>query len=137
MNGQSATALARDVLAEWLEVPLSAQPEQTGWISIQTSYTVVTGDVQTLPEVEPTYFPVPASLRNCTYHQMLITPGDIILPPLDSFPANDVQLNPGTYVVIDTDVDTYPQVLKVELREGSEVDVRVDGSGEKHKCPAP
>lgn len=136
-DGQSATALARDVLAEWVEVPLPGQANQTGWISIQSQYTLVDGDVMTLPEVEPTYYPVAASLRNCTLHQMLITPGNIILPSLDNFPANEVRVNPGAYVVLDTDVDGYPQVLKVEVREGSSTEVRVDGDGEKRKCPVP
>jgi hypothetical protein len=136
-HDQSATALARDVLAEWVQVSMPGQPNQMGWVSIQSQYTMVDGDVMTLPEVQPTYFPVAASLRNCTFHQMLITPGNIILPSLDNFPANEVRVNPGAYVVLDTDVDGYPQVLKVEMREGSAVDVRVDGNGEKRKCPVP
>jgi len=136
-DGQSATALARDVLTEWIEVPMPGQANQMGWVSIQSQYTLVDGDATTLPEVEPTYYPVGASLRNCTFHQMLITPGNIILPSLDNFPANEVRVNPGAYVVLDTDVDGYPQVLKVEVREGSSIDVRVDGDGEKRKCPVP
>jgi hypothetical protein len=136
-DGQSLTALGRDVLAEWVQVPLPAQPIQTGWISIQSQYTVVDGLVMDLPEIEPSYFPAAASLRNCTFHQMLITPGNIVLPSLDNFPANEVRINPGTYVVLDTDVDGYPQVLKADVHEGSSIDVRVDGNGEKRKCPVP
>jgi hypothetical protein len=137
LNGQSVSALGRDVLAEWVQVPLPGQPNQMGWVSIQSQYTALDGDVITLPEVSPTYFPVVASLRNCTFHQMLITPGNIVLPSLDNFPANEIRVNPGAYVVVDTDVDGYPQVLKVEVREGSSIDVRVDGDGEKRKCPVP
>ncbi len=137
MEGQSATALARDVLAEWLQVPLPGNPDQTAWVSIQTQFTRVTGHVMSLPEVQPTYFPVPASIRNCTYHQMSVDPGNITLPSVDNFPANDVQVNPGTYVIHDTDVDGYPEVLKVSVSEGSAIDVRVDGNGEKRKCPVP
>ncbi len=137
MEGQSATAVARDVLDEWLQVPLPGNQDQTGWISIQSQFTTVSGDVRILPEVQPTYFPVPASLRNCTYHQMLITPGNIVLPSVDNFPANEVQVSPGTYVILDTDVDGNPEVLKVEVSEGSAIDVRVDANGDKRKCPVP
>jgi hypothetical protein len=56
------------------------------------------------------------------------------LPAITNFPANDVRINPGTYRVYDSDVEGNPEVLKVELREGSAVDVNVDGNGEKHKC---
>ncbi len=137
MEGQSADAMARDVLGDWLQVPLPGKPNQTGWVSIQTQFTTVSGDLKVLPEIQPTYFPVPASLRNCTHHQMLITPGNITLPAVDNFPANDVQVNPGAYVILDTDVDGSPEVLKVQVSEGSAVDVHLDGSGEKRKCPVP
>lgn len=136
-EGQSAAALARDVLGGWVEVPMPGQPNQTGWISIQSQFTVLDGDVMTLQEVDPTFFPVTASLRNCTLDQMLVTPGNIVLPSVVNFPANEVRVNPGVYVVLDTDVDGYPGVLKVEIREGSSIDVRTDGNGEKRKCPVP
>lgn len=137
LSGQTATGLARDVLSEWIEVPLPGQPNQTGWVSIQTQFTTISGELSTLPEVQPDYWPVGATIRNCTLHQMLITPVNIILPSVDNFPANDVRVNPGTLVVVDTDVDGYPEVMKVEIREGSAVDVRVDGNGLKKKCPTP
>ncbi len=137
LQGQSASALARDVLSEWVEVPLPGKPDQTGWISVQTKFTTISGDLASLPELQIDYWPVGASIRNCTLHQMLITPGNIVLPSLVNFPANDVRVNPGVYVVVDTDVDGYPQVLKVEISEGSAVDVRVDGNGDRKKCPVP
>lgn len=136
-EGQSAPALARDVLAGWVQIPIPSQPEKNGWISIQTQFTAVRGDVLSLPEVEPTDWPELASLRNCTHHQMWIAPANMILPSVDNFPANDVRLDPGTYVIYDTDVDGYPEVLTVDVREGSAIDVRIDGNGEKKKCPLP
>jgi len=48
-----------------------------------------------------------------------------------------VRVNPGIYSVVDVDVDGYPEVLTVEIREGSAVDIVVDGNGEKKKCPTP
>jgi hypothetical protein len=137
LEGQRAPALARDVLTEWVQVAIPSLQGKLGWISIQSQYTVVTGDPTDLPEVQPTEWPVLASLRNCTHHQMLIEPGNIELPAVDNFPANDVRLNPGSYTVVDTDVDTYPEVLKVDVSEGTAIDVRVDGNGEKKKCPVP
>jgi len=35
------------------------------------------------------------------------------------------------------DVDEYPEVMKVDLKEGSAIDVQMDGDGEKKKCVAP
>lgn len=137
MDGQSARALARDVLAEWVQIPLPEHPDKQGWVSIQTIYSAVSGDVEILPEVEPTEWPVPAFLRNCTFHDMTAEPGGILLPALTNFPANDVRMNPGIYRVYDNEVDDYPEVLKVELREGSAVDIRADGNGLRKKCPAP
>jgi hypothetical protein len=133
-DGQSARAQGRDVLANWLEVPVPGNPETLGWVSIQTVYSAVSGDVTKLPEIQPTDYPVPAFLRNCTYHDLTAEPGGILLPAITNFPANDVRINPGTYRVYDSNVEGNPEVLKVELREGSAVDVKVDGNGEKHKC---
>jgi len=102
-----------------------------------SDFTEVTGDVRTLPEVEPTEWPELAFLRNCTYHEMIVQPGGIILPAVQNFPENDVRINPGTYAVLDLELDGYPEVLTVEIREGSAIDVILDGYGEKKKCPAP
>jgi hypothetical protein len=136
-DGQSAAALGRDVLAKWLEIPLPGDPEKNGWVSIQTTYSAVSGDVTKLPAIEPTDWPVPAFLRNCTFHNMTAEPGGILLPALTSYPANDVRVNPGMYRVYDTDVEGSPEVLKVELREGSAIDIRLDGNGFSKKCPQP
>jgi hypothetical protein len=136
-QGQSATASARDVLAKWLMIDTPGNPASPGWISIASVYTFVSGDVESLPEIEPTFWPLAASLRNCTHDQMTADPGGIPIPPIDAFPENDVRINPGTYTVHDVDVDGYPEVLKVDIREGSAVDIRVDGNGEKKKCPLP
>jgi hypothetical protein len=136
-DGQSATALSRDVLGDWLQIPLPDQPSVSGWISIQSHFTVVNGDVMSLPEFNQTDWPVAASLRNCTHHQMEADPAGIILPPVDNFPDNEVRINPGTYIIHDIDMDGNPSVLKVVLKEGSAVDVRTDGTGERRKCPIP
>lgn len=136
-QGESATARARDVLGNWLEIGSPGSSPTVGWISIQSEFTVVSGDVRLLPEVVPSEWPDPASLRNCTRHKMIADPGGIEIPSILNFPYNDVRLNPGSYTIHDGDVDGYPEVLTVELREGSAIDIRVDGNGEKRKCPLP
>lgn len=136
-KGQTAIARARDVLARWLEIEVPGDPERTGWITIVTSYTSVAGDVQGLPEVEQTIWPELASLRNCTHHLMTTDPGGVDIPPVDYFPDNEVRINPGVYSILDLDVDKYPEVLSVTIREGSALDILTDGTGEKKKCPLP
>lgn len=136
-EGQTAVAVGRDVLTKWLEIRSPEEPAESGWISIVTQFTSVTGDSRSLPVIEPGDWPIPAFLRNCTHHELIAYPGGVLIPPVDAFPDNDVQINPGSYKVIDTDVDGYPEVLSVDLREGSAVDIRIDGNGEKKKCPPP
>jgi hypothetical protein len=129
--------MARDVLGDWLQIPIPGISDETGWISVQTHFTAVSGDVTSLPEIEPAYWPVLAFLRNCTRDMLVAEPAGIEIPPVDSFPDNDVRVNPGSYDVHDADVDGYPTVLTVEVKEGSAIDLRVDGNGRKRKCPVP
>ena len=69
MDGQSETALARDVLSTWLQIPLPADPSKSGWVSIQTKYSAVSGDIMSLPEIVPRigpcwrHFAIAASIR--------------------------------------------------------------------------
>ncbi|HEY5984387.1 MAG TPA: hypothetical protein VIU38_13035 [Anaerolineales bacterium] len=135
--GETAVPTGRDVLGNWLRIPLPGAPSKAGWISIMTEFTEVRGDIQLLPEISPVVWPDLAFVRNCTFHELMIKPGGIILPAVINFPANDVQVNPGEYVVIDLDVDSYPQVLSIDIREGSSIDIVVDGNGMKKKCPVP
>ena len=137
MDGQTATALARDVLSDWLQIRVSGHPQVTGWVSIQTQYSIVAGDVRNLPEITPTEWPILAFVRNCTEDQMMANPGGIVLPPVGNFPDNDVRLNPGTYRIYDIDADGGPEVLKIDIKEGSAIDIRDDGNGEHKKCPVP
>ncbi len=136
-DGQSAPALARDVLGKWVQIVIPGQAQRTGWISTQTQFVALTAEVAHLPEVSPIVWPVLASLRNCTQHAMEADPGGIPIPAINDFPDNDVPINPGIYTVHDTSVDGSPEVMQVEVREGMHVDIRTDGDGNRHKCPAP
>lgn len=135
MDGQSAQALARDVLARWVQIPIPGHPERTGWVSIQSHYSLISGNVMDLPEIEPTDWPVLPYLRNCTHHQMQLDPGEIVLPPVDLYPDNEISVNPGFYRILDIDVQGHPVVLEVNLSEGAVLDIREDGTGEGRKCP--
>jgi hypothetical protein len=136
-KGQSATGIARDVLGQWIEIRIPGQSGRTGWVSIQTSYSLVAGDVSALPEKTPADWPAAAFLRNCTHHDMEADPGGIVIPAVDNFPDNDMRMNPGTYSIHDTQVSGSPEVMQVEIREGSAIDIRTDGDGKRRKCPAP
>jgi hypothetical protein len=134
-EGQSAPVLAHDVLGKWVEIPVPSLPGKTGWVSIQTVFSSVSGDFMDMPEVQPTDWPVAAYIRNCTYHQMIVEPGDTTLASLLNSPDNEMWIYPGIHHVYDTEVDGQPEVLTVDLREGVTVDVRVDGNGDHRKCP--
>ncbi|MFN2121063.1 MAG: hypothetical protein ACK2T0_11765 [Anaerolineales bacterium] len=135
MKGQTAAATGRDVLSRWVRIPLPGDPSKIGWVTIVTDYTQVKGDVESLPEISPTEWPELAFLRNCTHDLMVANPAGITIPPLDYFPDNEVQIDPGQYSIVDVDVDKYPEVLTAQIKEGSVIDIIYDGTGEKHKCP--
>jgi hypothetical protein len=135
LKGQSAIVLAHDVLGNWVEIPISTLPGKTGWVSIQTVFSSVSGNLMNMPEILPTDWPVPSYVRNCTHDQMIVEPGDTMLPSIDNSPDNEVWIYPGVHKVYDTDVDSQPEVLTVDLKEGMTVDVRVDGNGDHRKCP--
>lgn len=135
MKGEVVMALGRDVLARWVQIPIPGQPNKTGWVSIQTTYSVVSGDVMTLPEIMNVARPIASYFRNCTNHKMLVEPGDTVLLSVSGYPDNIQWINPGIYTVYDYDLPNQPEVLSAELREGLTVDILDDGSGEHRKCP--
>ena len=130
----SAPVIARDVLSNWVQIVIP-NSDQKGWISIQTQYSKVDGDLKTLPEFTTTEWPIPAYLRNCTHHQMYILPAEVILLSSLDQPDNMVWLYPGTYTVYDLEVSGEPEVTTVEVREGVTVEILDDGAGEHRKCP--
>jgi hypothetical protein len=67
---------------------------------------------------------------------MIIKPGDTIIPSLYGAPDNELWIFPGTYTVYDYDLPDQPEVMSsFDLREGIEIDIHTDGSGETRKCP--
>jgi hypothetical protein len=133
-DGTSAVVIARDVLSKWVQVKIPGS-ENTGWVSLQTKYSKVEGDISALPGFTTTEWPVPAYLRNCTHHQMFIMPGEITLVSSFGVPENEIWLYPGTYTVYDLDLPDLPEVLSFDIREGQEIEIKVDGTGERRICP--
>lgn len=132
LNGQSATATARNADASWLYISVPNSTRGFGWITVKTQYTVLTGNASTLPlsEVPPA---VPAYIRNCTAHEMLVSPADVVLPDRGNAPENKVQFYPGEYTVSDqtTEID----VANITVLEGVTIDIKKDSSGKSYSCP--
>jgi hypothetical protein len=133
-EGWNVPILARDMLSKWAQIVIP-NSEETGWVSLQTKYSRVDGDLKSLPEFTFTDWPIPAYVRNCTHHQMYILPAEIVLPSSYNTPDNMIWLIPGSYTVYDIDVAGEPEVLEFELREGVTVEILEDGAGEHRKCP--
>jgi len=108
-----------------------------GWISVQTHFLEVKGNIMKLPENTPTSWPRPASLTNCTHHVMEALPGAMLIAAIDGFPDNEVQIDPGIYSIHDTELAGNPQVLSAEIQEGSAVRIVRDGNGSHESCGQP
>jgi hypothetical protein len=130
----SADVIARDVLSKWVQVAIENTAE-TGWISIQSQYSELNGELESLPDFTFTDWPVPAYLYNCTEHDMYIMPGEILITSYFTHPDNQAWINPGTYTVYDATLPDLPEVTTVNIREGENQAILYDGSGNHHKCP--
>ncbi len=133
-KGTSADVIARDVLSKWVQI-IIPNSDVTGWVSIQSQYSQLNGDFDSLPDFTFTDWPVPAYLYNCTEHDMYIMPGEILITSYFTHPNNQAWINPGTYTVYDATLPDVPEVTTVDIREGADQAILVDGSGNRHKCP--
>ena len=131
-NGDTVTATGRDRISRWIRVELPGQPVTEGWITTETQYTDIEGDISNLPfiETEPAN---PAFIRNCTKTTLWILPDDVQL--LDKFngPYNEEQFNVGLHQVIDPN-NPDVSLEEIDLSEGERVDILHDGTGGKSKC---
>jgi len=134
-EGSNTKVIARDVLSKWAQIK-DPKSDAIGWVSLQTKYSQLEGDLATLPEVTVEDWPIPAYLRNCSYHRMYVLPSQVYLESYLSYPENEIWLYPGEYTVYDLEAGSDPvEVLQVSIREGSDVEVLVNGLGEKRICP--
>jgi len=131
-DGETANVVGRDRISRWILIEVPSAPGARGWVTTETEYTAVIGDVPSLPFVteEPA---TPAYIRNCTKHVMLVEPADVQLLNKFNEPYNEERFDPGIYKVYDLQgPGSFSET--VNLREGITVDIRVDGNGEKSKC---
>ena len=111
----------------------TSSPGKTGWVTTETDYSVIDGDVSSLPfiSVEPA---VSASIRNCTDHTMLILPDDVQLLPRADQPYNEDNFYIGIHQVVDLDASGTVKLEDISLLEGRSVDIIINGDGVKSKC---
>jgi hypothetical protein len=133
-KGTNATVLARDVLSKWVKIEIP-NSDKTGWVSIQTIFSQIEGEIKDLPEYTPTEWPVAAYLRNCTYHQMYVVPFETVVPSYFQHPDNEIWIYPGTYKIFDIDVSGDPEVGEIVVKEGSDIEIHDDGLGGHRICP--
>lgn len=133
-DGEAAVVVGRNRAGDWLLVELPSDPAITGWMTTETEYAVVEGEIKTLPLMEDVDPPDPAYLRNCTKHRILVLPADVELLNKYNEPDNQTHLNVLTYQLYDLDVAGMPRLEDVSLVEGKRVDIRYDGNGDKSKC---
>ncbi len=130
---ETAQVIGHDVLYKWAQI-IIPDSNSTGWISLQTRYAQLDGNIETVPQVTVNEFPKPAYLRNCTHHRLFIEPGEVFVGPSYTI-ENEVWLNPGHYWVYDIDMPDPVLIEEVDTREGVVVEIKEDATGEKRNCP--
>ena len=131
-----AEIIGRDVLSGWVQVNIP-DSQATGWISIQTQFSKIDGDLTIIQAFTFEEWPEPAYIKNCTEHDMFIEPAGLYRASLYSNATgeNEVQVNPGDYIIYDLFVQGEPEVERVSVSEGNIVYVTINGLGVGHKCP--
>ncbi len=141
-QGQTVTASGRDILSQWLYIPIPSETGKFGWVSTLTIYSSVGGDIMDLPVVDSD-LAVPAFIQNCSSQNMLVQPAGVVLPPWYQFPNNIVQFDPGEYTIqaYDQNYETSKnnqtisnQGVVIDLQEGEVYKFTATGAAQ-HKCP--
>ena len=132
LDGQEATAAARNADKSWIQIYRPESSSLLGWVTIMTQYTSLTGEPSALPvlDVGPA---IPAYIRNCTPHEMLVSPTGVVLLDRGNSPDNQVQFFPGEYTVMDQTTET--QVAAITIFEGRTIEIKKDGTGKSFVCP--
>jgi hypothetical protein len=135
-KGETAQVIASDVLSNWVQINIP-NLDTTGWVYIHTDYSRIDGDLSSVPDFTFTEWPAPAYIKNCTEHDMFITPGNIYLPSLytNAKYLNEVQVDPGTYIAYDMAYFDEPEAQTLDIFEGVTGYITINGHGEGHKCP--
>lgn len=132
-DGDVVRATGRDRISRWIRVELPTQPSEAGWITTETKYTDIEGDISNLPfiQTEPAS---PAFIRNCLPHEIWIMPADVYLLPDYEKPYNEERFDVGIYQVYDLDNPDDNPIEEIDLSEGETVEILYDWSGERSKC---
>jgi len=132
-DGETVLATGRDRVSRWIRIALPSNPLKEGWITTETKYTQIEGDVPNLPyiETEPAR---PAFIRNCTRHDLVVRPDGVKLLSQDDEPYNEEQFSVGVYQVYDLENLEDKPIKEVNLSEGETVEIQYDWTGEKTKC---
>jgi hypothetical protein len=132
-DGDRAIAVGRDRISRWVLIELPSQPGVKGWVTTETGYSIVQGDVSNLPFV--TVAPAsPAYIRNCTKHTMQIYPTGVELLSKFDEPYNEERFGVGLYQVYDLENPDIAAIQEINLSEGETVDILYDWTGDKSKC---
>jgi hypothetical protein len=132
-DGERALAVGRDRISRWVLIELPGQTGVRGWVTTETDYSRIQGDVSILPfvAVEPAS---PAYIRNCTKHEMIVYPPEVQLLSKYEEPYNEERFGVGVYQVYDLENPKDEAIQVINLSEGKTVDIRYDWTGEKSKC---
>lgn len=135
-NGESAEVIGQDVLSKWAQINIP-NSDVTGWVSLMTNYSEVTGDLSKIPDFTFTDFPLPAYIKNCTEHELYVEPGGFYLYDLytNADSLNEIRVDSGVYSIYDLALADEPLIQTVDIQEGETAYIMVNGLGEKHKCP--
>jgi hypothetical protein len=134
-SGETATVLARSIMDGWVEIEVPSQTGVTGWLSVDTNYSIVNGNLLDLPRIDSVEWNVGSYLINCTPHQMLVKPGNVVLQPVGDAPNNRVWFTPGLYSVYDMDVTGQPVAANLTVTEHREFHIIKDGERTQWTCP--
>ncbi|MBT3315442.1 MAG: hypothetical protein HN390_12615 [Anaerolineae bacterium] len=132
-DGDEAVAIGRDRKGDWLLIELPSKPGVEGWVTTETEYSTVEGNIRSLPIVEVEEA-LPAFIRNCTKHTILVQPVEIQLLDKYNEPDNVGHFDVATYQIYDVDISGNVRLEDVSLSEGRTVDIIYDGNGDKSKC---
>jgi hypothetical protein len=132
-DGVTVLATGRDRISRWIRVALPSKPEMNGWITTETNFTIIQGDVPNLPyiETEPAR---PAFIRNCTDHELLVLPAGVKLLEEFEEPFNEERFPVGIYQIYDLENPENKPIEEVNLSEGETVEIQYDWTGERSKC---
>ena len=114
-------------------IELPSNPGIKGWVTTETKYSDIDGDVSSLPFVktEPARA---AFIRNCTKHKLWVLPADVYLLSKFDEPYNEERFDVGVHQVYDLEDPHGEMLIDVSLMEGKRVDIKIDWEGEKSKC---